>query len=156
MGSNPRPPAGVRFPKRCARLVAKRVAAPQRDEYLSYIMYRSEEQTTAPSGPAPTVMEAIVRLRCVAARYNGGNVVLAPHVLFMKNDALHIGALTIERDGKVPREAKIGIFKLDGLGDLRLIERAFDVNPVFEPEDERFIASTLLKVEPAQQWALSA
>ena len=119
-------------------------------------MYRSEEQTATPSGPAPTTMEAIVRQRCLTARYNGGQVVLAPHVLFMKNDALHIGALTMERDGKVPREAKIGIFKLDGLVDLRLIERPFDVNPVFEPEDERFVATTLLKVEPAQPWALSA
>ena len=92
-------------------------------------------------------MEAIVRQHCVRARYNGGEVVLAPHVLFMKNDALHVGALTVTRDGKTPREAKIGIFKLDGLGDLALTDERFDPNPVFEPEDERFVASKLMAVE---------
>jgi hypothetical protein len=73
--------------------------------------------------------------------------VLAPHVLFMKNDALHVGATTIERDGKPPREEKLGVFKLDGLGGLRLGERAFTPSPVFEPEDLRFVDSKLLAVE---------
>lgn len=93
-------------------------------------------------------MEAIVRTRCIAATYNGGQVLLAPHVLFMKNDALHVGAVTIERDGKPPREPKVGVFKLDGLGDLHITEQPFTPNPVYEPEDERFVASKLLAVEP--------
>jgi hypothetical protein len=114
-------------------------------------MYRSESpEGAAPSGPAPIVMEGIVRLRCVEARYNGGHVVLAPHVFFIKNDAPHVGAITIERDGKPPREAKIGIFKLDGLGDLRLSDRSFAPSPAFEPEDLRFVDTKLLTVELAK------
>lgn len=114
-------------------------------------MYRSDSpEEAAPSGPAPTVMAGIVHLRCIEARYNGGDVILAPHVFFMKNDAPHVGATTIERDGKPPREEKIGIFKLDGLTGLRLTDRPFTPSPVFEPEDLRFVETKLLAVELAK------
>jgi hypothetical protein len=102
-----------------------------------------------PSGPAPTVMAGIVHLRCIEARYNGGHVVLAPHVFFMKHGAPHVAAITMERDGKRPREEKIGIFKLDGLSDLRLTDRPFVPSQVYEPEDLRFVDSKLLAVELA-------
>jgi len=105
-----------------------------------------EDRTSARTLPA-IVFEAIVRKRCVAATYNRLNVVLAPHVIFMKNDALHVGAVTITRGGERPREEKMGVFKLDGLGVLTLTEEEFDVRPVFEPEDERWVDSALMKVE---------
>jgi hypothetical protein len=113
-------------------------------------MYRSEQETgVVPVGPAPTVMEGIVRLRCIEATYNGGRVVLAPHVFFMRNAAPHVAATTIERDGKPPREEKIGIFKLDGLGDIRLLDQAFRPSAVYEPEDLRFVDGKLLAVDPS-------
>ncbi|MBR0551802.1 hypothetical protein J7S20_04700 [Sphingomonadaceae bacterium LXI357] len=102
---------------------------------------------TAPSGPAPTLFEAIVRKRCVAATYNRGEVVLAPHAAFMRHGELHIAAVTVTRDGNPPREEKVGIFKVDGLGDLRAMDRDFAVSPVFDRGDERFAGEILLQVE---------
>ena len=78
-------------------------------------MYLAEKAEPAPNGGAPVVLEGIVRKKCVAATYNRMAVILAPHVLFTKNDALYVGAVTLERDGQPPKELKLGLFKLDGL-----------------------------------------
>lgn len=102
-----------------------------------------------PAGPAPIIFEAIVRQLCVTASYNGGRVSLAPHVIFTRHGELYIGALTIARDGKPPREPKIGLFKLDGLGGLEITEQGFRMSPIFDRADERFAGETLMAVEPA-------
>ncbi|MBO9711947.1 MAG: hypothetical protein J7495_03445 [Sphingomonas sp.] len=102
---------------------------------------------TAPTGPAPLLFEAIATKRCVEATYNGGHVVLAPHVAFVRHGDLFAGAITIERDGNPPREEKIGIFKLDGLVDLKISERIFGRSPLFDPRDPRFADSTLIAAE---------
>lgn len=110
-------------------------------------MYRSDTQA-APTGPAPTLFEAIVTARCVEASYNGGQVVLAPHVAFVRHGELYVGAATVTRDGKPPREEKIRVFKLDGLAGLRLSEQVFNSSMAFDPADPRF-EGTMLAVEPA-------
>ena len=112
-------------------------------------MYRDTETETlpAPTGPAPTLFEAIATRRCLEATYNGGHVVLAPQVAFVRHGELYAGAVTMERDGRVPREEKIGIFKLDGLIGLRLTDRSFIRSPVFDPRDARFADSMLIAVE---------
>ena len=102
----------------------------------------------APPAPTPTILEAIVTRRCVTARYNRQLVTLAPHVLFTKHDALHVGAVTVERDGALPREPKLGVFKLDGLGAIALTEREFAVSDLWQVGDERFAGKALLAVEP--------
>lgn len=111
-------------------------------------MFLTEKPEPAPNGGAPVILEGIVRKKCVAATYNRMAVILAPHVLFTRNDALYVGAVTIERDGQPPREPKLGLFKLDGLVGLRLDERDFTISDVYEPADERFVASALMAVEP--------
>jgi hypothetical protein len=93
------------------------------------------------------LFEAIVRTRCVEATYNGGRVVLAPHVAFTRHGDVYVGATTIERDGQPPREEKIGLFKFTGLGDFALTERGFAPSTIFDPSDERFAAGTLVAVE---------
>lgn len=110
-------------------------------------MYLAEKPEPAPNGGAPVILEGIVRKVCVAATYNRMHVVLAPHVLFTKNDALYVAAITVERDGQRPREEKVGLFKLDGLAGLRLEGRDFVTSSIYEPEDERFAASKLMAVE---------
>lgn len=108
----------------------------------------------APTMSSPAIaLEAIARLRCVTATYNRGTVTLAPHILYTRHDELYIDATTIDRDGNPPREVKIGTFKLDGLGDLTLMEQDFAPNPLFEPEAEKYIGVTLLAVEPIAQAA---
>ena len=122
------------------------LAAMQHIRYIR-VMYLAEKTDPAPNGGAPVVLEGIVRKKCVAATYNRMAVILAPHALFTKNDALYVAAVTIERDGQRPREEKVGLFKLDGLVGLRLDERDFVTSSVYEPEDERFVGSTLMAVE---------
>ena len=110
-------------------------------------MYLTDNPEPAPNGGAPVVLEGIVRKQCVAATYNRMAVILAPHVLFMKNDAPYVGAVTVTRDGQPPREPKLGLFKLDGLVGLRLDGREFKTSDLYEARDERFAASVLMAVE---------
>lgn len=113
-------------------------------------MYRSEPDPmteTAPATRMPILFEAIVRTLCIEATYNGGRVLLAPHVAFTRHGEVYVGATTIERDGQPPREEKIGLFKLTGLGGFALTARSFVPSATFDPHDERFAAETLLAVE---------
>lgn len=96
----------------------------------------------------PTVFEAIVRKMCIAATYNRVDMTLAPHVIYTKHDELFVDAEVIARDGKAPKEPKIGTFKLVGLSALRLTPRAFAVSPLFEAGSFKYADTTLMAVEP--------
>jgi len=93
------------------------------------------------------LLEAIALRRCIAAQYNRTEVLLAPHILYTKHDALHIDAVTIAREGKPPREPKIGTFRVSGLGDLRVTEQPFEPSALFEPEAERYEGVALFAIE---------
>ena len=93
------------------------------------------------------ILEAIARKRCVSAVYNRVQMKLAPHVLYTRHDAMHVDAVALERNGAPPREKKIGVFKLDGLNDLVLMEAEFAREDLFEPEAERYTGVTLMMVE---------
>lgn len=108
-----------------------------------------EERQAMPTGPVPTIFEAIVRQRCVSATYNRGTVTLAPHVIYTRHGDMFIDAATVERDGSPPREEKMGTFKLAGLGDLTLTGRTFRVSALFDARDEKYDGVALMKVEPA-------
>ena len=110
-------------------------------------MLVAEKHEPAPNGGAPVILEGIGRKTCVVATYNRMEVILAPHVLLTKNDALYVGAVTVVRDGQFPREPKLGLFKLDGLVGLRPDGRAFETSSVYEPEDERFGGAVIMAVE---------
>jgi hypothetical protein len=103
--------------------------------------------TAAPTGPVPTMFEAIVRQRAVTATYNKGSVTIAPHVLYTRHDEIYVDATTLERDGKPPREEKVGTFKLDGLGDPTITDRPFTPSALFEPAAEKYAGVTLMAVE---------
>src|SRR3546814_3137682 len=76
---------------------------------------------------APTMFfEAIALQKCLMATYNKMVVKLAPHILYTRHDEMFIDAVTIERDGRPPRELKLGTFKLAGLNDVSLIEEKFE------------------------------
>lgn len=106
-----------------------------------------QDRTSAPTLPA-IIFEAIVTRRCVTATYNRMTVTLAPHIIYTRNDALYVGAVTMFRDGQVPREEKAGAFKLDGLVGLTITEQGFERSAVFDPNDEKFAAGVpLMMVE---------
>jgi hypothetical protein len=94
-----------------------------------------------------TILEAIALQKCLVVTYNRVTMKLAPHILYTRDDALHIDAVALEREGQPPKEKKLGVFRLSGLNDLALTEEKFAVEPLFEPEAERYDGVTLLAVE---------
>lgn len=99
------------------------------------------------ANPTPIVLEGIVRQLCLNAIYNRTRMVLAPHILYARGDALYVDAQVISRDFVIPREEKFGTFKIDGLKNLALTERGFTISALFLPESEKY-ASALMAVEP--------
>ena len=72
-----------------------------------------------------TISDAIARSRCLQARYNSGEVMLQPCFLYREHEALFLLAVTALRDGKAPREAKLGTFRVSGLANLRSTRETF-------------------------------
>ena len=110
-------------------------------------MTQPTDESEMPKGAIPTLLAAIVRERTVTATYNRGAVTLAPHVLYTRHDALHLDAITLQRDGRPPREVKLATYKLDGLGDIRLAADGFRPSALFTPAAERYVGVTLMAVE---------
>jgi hypothetical protein len=93
------------------------------------------------------ILEAIARKRCVSAVYNRVIMKLAPHILYTKHGAMHVDAVALEKNGIEPKEKKLGVFKLDGLNDLALMDAEFAREDVFEPAADRYAEQILLAVE---------
>jgi len=92
------------------------------------------------------VLQAIATRKCLEGVYNRQAVKLAPHILYTRHDELYVDAVTIERDGRPPRELKIGSFKVTGIHDPRVGEQPFEPEPIFDPEAERYQGVTLFAV----------
>jgi hypothetical protein len=95
------------------------------------------------------ILEAIALQKPVHAVYNKVPVRLAPHILYTRHGELYVDAVTIERDGRPPRETKIGTFKVSGLKDMSLVEQRFEPEPTFDPSDAKYEGVTLFAVEQA-------
>lgn len=95
------------------------------------------------------ILEAIALQKSVRATYNKVPVSLAPHILYTRHGELYVDAVTIERDGRPPREIKIGTFKVSGLKDMMLLEQRFEPEPMFNPSDAKYEGVTLFAIEPA-------
>lgn len=93
------------------------------------------------------ILEAIALRICLSGSYNRAPVILAPHVLYRRNDSLFIDALTIERDGQPPRETKFGSFNLAGLTDVAVTGTPFDASPLFNRMDPKYRDGTLFMVD---------
>jgi hypothetical protein len=97
--------------------------------------------------PTPLVLQAIALRKCLDALYNGGEVRLAPHVLFTRHEELYLAAVTITREGRPPREPKLGMFKLAGLKGLSVSEQSFAAFPGFDPESFELGGTRLFALE---------
>lgn len=99
---------------------------------------------------APTMFfEAIALHKCLSATYNKMVVKLAPHILYTRHDEMFIDAVTIEREGRPPRELKLGTFKLTGLNDVALLDETFEaMHGLYDQNDEKYKGVTLFAVEP--------
>jgi hypothetical protein len=93
------------------------------------------------------LLESIARRKCVAAVYNRTAFRLAPHILYTRHGEIYLDAVTIARDGRAPREIRLGTFKLAGLSDLVLAPRHFEPEPSFDPNQAKYAGVTLFAVE---------
>jgi hypothetical protein len=93
------------------------------------------------------ILEAIALRKCLRATYNRATVLLAPHILYQRNDSFFIDAVTISRDGIPPREAKVGSFNLAGLSDVSVSDSSFDVSPLFDRMDPKYRTGTLFMID---------
>ncbi|PAX09775.1 hypothetical protein CKY28_01110 [Sphingomonas lenta] len=105
-------------------------------------------RTPAPVDPGatPVVLEAIVKQLCVAATYNRQEVTLAPHILYTRHGELYVDGVVLEREGRPPKELKLGTFKLAGLHPLRITARRFERSGLFRPGEPRYRGETLMAV----------
>ena len=103
--------------------------------------------SAAPPATIPVVFEAIVKQQALSATYNRGDVTLAPHIVYTKHGEFYLDAVTLERDGKPPKEPKVGAFKIAGLGAMRVTPRRFTPSELFDAADARYEGVTLLTVD---------
>lgn len=82
-------------------------------------------------------MEAIARKQVVAARYNGGLIKLAPHLLFERRGDLFTSALNLSKSWRADEERRLGQFKLAGLAAMELLDERFDPLPSYKAEAPR-------------------
>ena len=108
----------------------------------------SDARTPAPVDPGatPVVLEAIVKQLCLAATYNRQAVTLAPHILYTRHGELYVAAVAVEREGRPPKELKLGTFKLAGLHPLRVTARRFERSALFHAGEPRYRGQTLMAV----------
>lgn len=99
---------------------------------------------------APThIFEAIALQKCLIATYNKLVVKLAPHILYTRHDEMFIDAVPMEREGRPPRELKLGVFKLAGLSDISVVDEHFEyMGGLYDPEDAKYKGVTLFAVDP--------
>ena len=107
----------------------------------------SDTLTAPTASVTPIILEAIVRKQAIAATYNRVSMTLAPHILYTKHGDLHVDAVALERDGRPPKEIKLGTFKVSGLSGIRLTPRQFSVNGLFRPGDPKYADETVMAVE---------
>jgi hypothetical protein len=94
------------------------------------------------------LFEAIALKKCIEATYNRTVMRLAPHILYTRHGEVYLDAVALLKEGRAPREIKLGTFKVAGLNELLLTEEPFDALHVFEPEAEKYEGVTLFAIEP--------
>lgn len=72
------------------------------------------------------LIEAIVRVSTIVARYNGELIKLAPHLLFERRGALFVSALNLGKSWRTEEDVRLGQFKLAGLKSLQLLDERFE------------------------------
>lgn len=88
------------------------------------------------------ILEAIATGRCIEATYNRMRMKLAPHVLYTRHGDLFLDAVAVEREGREPREAKLGTFKLAGFQGAELTATPFEPFPGFDASNEKYHETT--------------
>ncbi|WP_253183251.1 hypothetical protein [Sphingobium phenoxybenzoativorans] len=115
----------------------------QNRKTLSIKMAKDQLPDLSPDDPANLIAQAIQVRVCLTAVYNKASFLMAPHILYTKHDDLFIDAMTVECDGKAPREPKLGTFKLSGLNDVAMTGQRFTPLEGFDPTDQKYSENTV-------------
>ena len=99
--------------------------------------------------PSTLVLQAIALRRCLEATYNRSAIKLAPYILYTRHGDLFVDGVTVEREGRLAVELKLGTFKLAGLKSTAVTSRKFELEPLYDPAAEKYQGVTLFAVEPA-------
>jgi hypothetical protein len=105
------------------------------------------DPATNTANNTPKVLEGVVRRKCLSTTYNRKRMILAPHILYTRNGSLYMDAAVVSLENMLPREAKMGTYKLDGLKELTVLDRDFEISELFEPGAEKYQGETLMMVE---------
>ncbi|UAK26786.1 hypothetical protein K8P63_19555 [Sphingomonas nostoxanthinifaciens] len=84
---------------------------------------------------------------CALATYNRTQVRIAPHILYTRHDEPFVDGVVVERDGKPPKELKLGSFKLAGLSEVRLTAISFAPMTLFDASMARYAGATIQQVQ---------
>ena len=90
--------------------------------------------------------DAIAQKLCVRRAYNRLSVVAAPQILCRKNDGVYCDAVVVERDGKMPSEAKLASFNLAGLTLLKLTGNVAEPECQIHLSDPRYAGGILARL----------
>jgi hypothetical protein len=96
------------------------------------------------------ILEAIVRQKCFNATYNRTLFKLAPYILYTRHGESYLDAIPVERNGMMPRETKLGTFKVSGLSGLSPNDEQFERDPIYVPQAEKYAGVTLLAIADKQ------
>jgi hypothetical protein len=119
----------------------------QQRKTLSARLVQNEEPSAATAAIPKIIVEAVLLKTCVAAVYNKTAIKMAPQIVYTKHDELFIDGVVVERDGKPPKELKLGTFKLVGLSELAPTIRPFAPISLFDPKDAKYEGATLAVVK---------
>jgi hypothetical protein len=91
------------------------------------------------------MMKAIAGKLLVTATYNGRDMTLAPHALFLRRGEMFVSALNLDKKWRSDESPRLGHFKLAGLTNPSVSSEHFDAIPDFEEavpqvEDELVLA----------------
>ena len=95
----------------------------------------------------PLVLQAIARKSCITGIYNGARFKLAPYILYTRNGGLYIDAVALVRDQTIPRDVKLGTFKLEGIKDLAIDDQMFEPQLIYDASAEKYAGTKLFAVE---------
>lgn len=89
--------------------------------------------------------QAIANRLYVRWTYNRTQMEAAPHVLYRKKSGVYLDAIVTERAGEIPSEMKLGSFKLTGLTNLAIVNKAFSPSPDIDPADARYAEGIIVQ-----------
>lgn len=89
------------------------------------------------SDKAELAMEAIVERQSLTAIYNGKEMTIEPHQIFVRHDSLYLAAFNPAKSRRHDEDPSLGEYNLAGLSDLSLKGQKFEPLPSFDGQPQR-------------------